>query len=120
MSGNPSIADLVAAVRAFIAEIEPQLVARSAFHAKVAGNALAIVERELAQSPAPAEAAMLRQLAGHDGAPDVLRADVCTALRDGRLSVETPGLIDAMLTATIAQVAVDNPRYATFKRLTGG
>lgn len=117
MSGTPSITDLVSAVRAFLAEIEPQLAARSAFHAKVAGNALAIVERELGHPPTAAEAAMLREVLGHDGTLPALRTELCEKLRDGRVGVDTPGLIDALLTATLAQVAVDNPKYATFRRL---
>lgn len=119
MSGTPSVGELVAAVRAFLGEIEPQLAARYAFHAKVAGNALAIVERELAHPPTAAAAAMLRTVLGHDGTLPALRTELCEKLRDGRLGVDTPGLIDALLGATLAQVAVDNPRYATFKRLQG-
>ena len=47
MSGTPSVSQLVDAVRLFLAEAETALSGRLAFHAKVAGNALAIVQREL-------------------------------------------------------------------------
>ena len=120
MSGTPSAAQLVDAVRLFLAEAETQLSGRLAFHAKVAGNALAIVVRELAASPEPAERAALTALTGHDGATADLRHELCERLRDGRASAETPGLVDALFAAAVAQVAVDNPRYATFKRATGG
>lgn len=119
MTGTPSASELIEAVRLFLAEIEPTLAGRQAFHAKVAGNALALVVRELAAPAAPAERAALQALTGLDGPTVALRAELCARLRDGRASVETPGLVDALLTATTAQMAVDNPRYATFKRLPG-
>ncbi|MGL4542120.1 MAG: DUF6285 domain-containing protein [Polymorphobacter sp.] len=118
MSGTPTAAQLVEAVRLFLAEIEPQLPGRYAFHAKVAGNALAIVTRELAASPENAERATLTLLTGHDGPTAAMRSELCERLRDGRANIETPGLVDALLAAAVAQVAVDNPRYATFKRVT--
>ena len=117
MSGTPSASQLIEAVRLFLAEIEPQLEGRLAFHAKVAGNALALVVRELATPSEPAERAALTALTGIDAPTAELRAELCARLRDGRASVATPGLVDALLMAATAQMAVDNPRYATFKRL---
>ncbi len=111
-------ATLVKAVAAFIGEIEGQLSGRQAFHAKVAANALAIVARELALKPQAAEAAALGGFLGHDAGVDKLRAELCGRLRMGTLTPETPGLIEALTEATLAKAAVDNPRYATFKRLT--
>ena len=119
MSGTPSASELIEAVRLFLAEIEAALTGRQAFHAKVAGNVLALVGRELATPAAPAERAALLALTGLEGPTAELRAALCARLRDGRASVETPGLVDALLAAATAQMAVDNPRYATFQRLTG-
>jgi hypothetical protein len=52
MHDQPSAAELVNAVRSFIRETaRPQLSGHAAFHARVAENALAIVERELASRP---------------------------------------------------------------------
>lgn len=108
MSGTPDATQLIESVRLFLAEAEAELSGRLAFHAKVAGNVLAIVTRELAAFPDAA------------GATGALRDALCAQLRDGRADVETPGLVDALLAAAVAQVAVDNPRYATFKRVTAG
>ena len=119
MSGTPSVSQLVDAVRLFLAEAETELSGRLAFHAKVAGNALAIVTRELAASPEPAERAALTALTGQDGPTADLRHELCERLRDGRANAQTPGLVDSLYAAAVAQVAVDNPRYATFKRATG-
>jgi len=118
MSGHPTAADLVDSVRGFLAEIEASLSGREAFHAKVAGNVLAIVERELRERPEAVEAAALARLLGRDAPLAELRADVCTALRDGRIDAATPGLVDSLINATLARLAVDNPKFSTFRRLT--
>lgn len=118
MSGYPSAADLIEAVRAFLQEIEASLVGREAFHAKVAGNVLGIVERELRQGPDRVEAEALAGLLGRDAPLAELRAGVCAALREGQMSVDTPGLLDGLTTATLAKLAVDNPRFSTYRRLT--
>ena len=108
---------LVEAVAAFLKSIEGELSGRSAFHAKVAGNALGIVARELEQSPRLAEQAALASYLGHDAGLDALRAELCGRLRAGQLTPETPGLLEALSAAVIAKVAVDNPRYATLARM---
>jgi Domain of unknown function (DUF6285) len=118
MSEQIDAATLVEAVAAFLAELEPGLAGRQAFHAKVAQNALAIVARELAQRPAAAERAALAGFFGHEASLDALRSELCGRLRSGQLTPETPGLLEALTAATLAKAAVDNPRYSTFRRLT--
>lgn len=118
MAGHPDAADLIDAVRGFLASVESRLDGREAFHAKVAGNVLAVVERELRQQPAAVERAALARLLGHDGDTAALRAELCAALRAGRLDAGTPGLLDALIEATLAKLAVDNPNFSTFRRLT--
>jgi Domain of unknown function (DUF6285) len=108
---------LIEAVQLFLAELEPDLSGRRAFHAKVAQNALSIVARELAQRPHQKEQALLAGVLGRDGPLDELRADLCGQLRAGTKGEATEGLIDALLQLALAKCAVDNPRYATFKRL---
>ena len=118
MSGHPSAADLIDAVRDFLAEIEPTLVGRDSFHAKVAGNVLGLVARELRLRPEQAEHAALARVLGYDAPLDRLRSDACDALRERRLSADTPGLLDELIGATLAKLAADNPRHSTFLRLT--
>ena len=118
MSGYPAAPDLIDAVQAFLRDVEARLSGREAFHAKVAGNVLGIVARELRQSPDAAEIAALGGLL-HSSAPlDVLRAGLCERLRDGSMDADTPGLLDALTVATLANLAADNPRFSTFQRLT--
>lgn len=104
--GYPSAAALLAAVRGFIAEAESALDGRLAFHAKVAANALAIVERELGTPPGG------EQLAAFGGAEAI-----CAALREGALAPEDPALLAAVEADAAARLAIDNPRYATFARM---
>jgi hypothetical protein len=108
---------LIEAVADFIRSIEAELSGRSAFHAKVAANALGIVARELRQNPAAAEQAALAGILGHDAGVDALRAELCGRLRNGQLTPETPGLLEALQMAVVARLSVDNPRYATLGRL---
>jgi hypothetical protein len=110
---------LIEAVAGFLAELEPELKGRRAFHAKVAQNALAIVGRELAQQPQAREQALLADFAGLEAPLDQLRAVLCERLRDGTMGAATPGLVDVLLQVALAKCAVDNPRYATFRRLAG-
>jgi len=118
MAGHPDAAALVAAVRDFLGGLK--LDGRDAFHAKVAGNVLAIVERELVARPDAAAAAALAPIVPDDGKEEEdvpsLRTQICTALRDGSLGHATPGLLDALVAANLAALAVDNPRYSTFLR----
>jgi hypothetical protein len=117
MAEQIEAATLITAVGDFLRSIESELSGRSAFHAKVAGNALAIVARELAQAPRDAERVALAGFLGHDAGLDALRAELCGRLRTGQLTPETPGLLEALTVAIIAKASIDNPRYSTLARL---
>lgn len=106
---HPSALALVEAVQLFLREAEGALSGRLAFHAKVAGNALGIVARELAQDPDAAEAQALAPWGGAQG--------LCAALRDGAADPADPVVLAALRAAVLARLAVDNPRYSTFARL---
>jgi hypothetical protein len=117
MMDQPSAAELVTAVREFLEKHAlPQLSGRTAFHGRVAANALAIVARELEQGPAAdaTETAGLRALLGHDGTPEELNRELCRRLRDGRIDPMDPALARHLVTSTLAKVAIDQPTYAGF------
>ncbi len=117
MHDQPSTAELIAAVRRFIDETAaPNLQGHAAFHAKVASNALAIVERELAVR-SDAEAGERDRLAvlleaDPDTPLDVLNRDLCARIRAGEMGANTPGLLAHLKTTTIQQLEVDQPRYS--------
>ncbi|BBE35758.1 DUF6285 domain-containing protein [Sphingosinicella microcystinivorans] len=118
MRSRIEAADLVEAAAAFLKEAESELSGRTAFHAKVAANALAIVVRELREHPSEAEAAALGALLP-DVAAEARVAEACARIRAGEWTAETPGLLDALEAGVRARLAVDNPRFSTLQRLRG-
>lgn len=107
---HPTAPELLAAVQLFLKEAEGELGGRLAYHAKVAGNALGIVLRELEGNPDAVEEQAFQPF---DGV-----AAACAALRDGRLFPDDKALLKAIRTSVLARLAADNPKYATFARLT--
>ena len=120
MHDQPSVSELVQAVKNFIDETAgPALKGHAAFHARVASNALATVLRDLEQRPAQetAEAERLIALLGADAGTDVqtLNRTLSEKLRQGDLTSETPGLLEHLKATTMAQVEIDQPRYSGLK-----
>jgi len=116
---RPSAAQLVAAVRDFLERVaQPELSGHSAFHARVAANALAIVERELslAAGQDAAERERLRGLLGGDGPLEAQNRELCRAIRAGEITLDTPGLLEHLRATTLAKLAVDQPNYSGYRR----
>jgi hypothetical protein len=110
---HPKTEELVRSVALWLEQIRPTLDPRNAFLARVAGNALATVERELTQGPA-AEAEAVRLMAGllgREGDFAGLNAELCAAIRQGRMTVKTPGLLAALQVMAKNQLAIDQPSY---------
>jgi hypothetical protein len=120
MQDTPSPDDLLAAVAGYLREQAlPQLSGQAAFHARVAANALDIVRRQLALSPAAdaAEAARLAALLGVQGSLDGLNRLLCQRIRNGDLDLHTPGLAAHLWRVTLDKLAVDQPGYESYRRL---
>jgi hypothetical protein len=118
MMDQPSMRELVDAVREFLeTRAMPELKGHTAFHARVAANALAIVVRELEQGGRSAhdEAARLRGLLGHDGTLEDLNRELCKRIRAGTFTPETPGLVEHLEKTTRAKIAIDQPGYSGLK-----
>ncbi len=118
MQDQPSAAALVAAVAEFLrSQALPQLDAHTAYHTRVAANALDIVARELALGPAAAEAerGRLTGLLGRDGSLEELNQALATAIETGTLDT-TPGLAQHLWTTTLDKLAIDQPSYAGYRR----
>ena len=119
MMDQPSIRELVDAVRDFLEKrAMPELKGHTAFHARVASNALGIVSRELEHGDAMAreELARLVALLKHDGPLDTLNRELCGAIRDGKLGLDDPALRDHLERTVRDKVAIDQPNYAGAKR----
>ena len=119
MMDQPSMRELVEAVRDFLENrAMPELKGHTAFHARVAANALSIVLREFEQGPQSAkeEIERLRLLLGHDGTLEELNRELCRRIREGTFTLETPGLGEHLTITTRDKVAIDQPGYAGLKR----
>jgi len=122
MMDQPSILELVDAVRAFIEQrAMPELKGHTAFHARVAANALGIVSRELKLGPelAAEEKQRLVSLLKTDGPLDALNRELCRRIREGSVGLETGGLKEHLIAVTRGKVAVDQPTYSGLKQNSG-
>ncbi len=111
MADRPTAAELSEAVREWLDdEVRPTLEGRLAFHARVAVNALGMVERELLATGHDPE--LVERVATMTGveAVDDIDAALVDGIRSGRLGV-TPEVISVVRAAVRARLEVANPRY---------
>lgn len=119
MYDQPTAAELIAGVARFLREeVAPALAGRVSFHARVAANVLDTVQRELALGPAAVagETARLKALLDQDASTAELEDALCAAITDGKVDAQDPALIDHLWATTLDTLAVDQPRYATYRR----
>jgi hypothetical protein len=122
LQDRPTAAELLEAVREFLEhDVASSTEGRTAFHARVAVNALGIVERELVLGPS-VDAPVLERLSrllGRSGTPDELVADLAARIRDGSLDDRRVGkgdpaadeVVEVVRDLVRAKLAVANPRY---------
>lgn len=111
--------ELVTAVRDFIEQrAMPELKGHTAFHARVAANALGIVVRELelGGGAGDAEQVRLTVLLGHGGTLLDLNRELCSRIRAGKIGLDTPGFAKHLALTTRDKVAIDQPNYGGLKR----
>lgn len=118
MQDSPTALELVQAAHSFLEDkAMVELKGHSAFHARVAANVLAIVARELELGPQAGDEEKVRLLAllGNDGTLDDLNHQLCTEIREGRIGLETEGLVDHLRKTTLAKVSIDQPKYKAYQ-----
>ena len=115
MIEHPRADELVEAVARWIESVRPGLAGRDAFLARVAVNALGVVQRELAQGSAAHWAAVDRfaALLGHQGDLASLNSELCALIRTGQMDASTPGLLAALKANITEQIAIDQPNYVS-------
>jgi hypothetical protein len=121
MRSIPDAVELLEIIAQFLREDVVKLTdAPINFYVRVAANALDIVRREISQG-AEADAAAtarLRKLLGNpDGALGELESILADQIREDLMTADTPGLIEHLWQSTLAEVAIDQPTYATYKHL---
>ncbi len=120
MQTAPSMTELLEAVKHFIDETaSPQLSGHANFHARVASNVLSVVLREMEQG-ANAQADEVDRLQSilqneSEQTADALNTALCKAIAAGKLSVQTPRLLQHLKTTAIAQLKIDQPHYSGLK-----
>ena len=120
MQDQPSTFELLTAVRNFLRDTAmTQLKDHAAFHARVATNAVDIVLREMEIGPTDdaEELERLRMLLDMDGDLDTLNRELCRRIRDGDIDLETPGFVDHLWDTTLTKLAIDQPKYAAYRRV---
>jgi aminoglycoside phosphotransferase (APT) family kinase protein len=108
LHGRPTVDELVEAVREYLErDVMTQTEGRLQFHARVAVNALKIVERELVHGDemAAAHAARLQALGYADDAA------LAAAIRSGELDDRVDEVTAAVHASVLDKVLVANPKY---------
>jgi aminoglycoside phosphotransferase (APT) family kinase protein len=106
--GRPTATELVAATRLFLTtDVQPRTTGRTAFHARVAANVLAQVERELRHG----DAARIRHRAALDllGCPD--DPALSRAIADGALDERWDDVVSAVRESVRDRLLVANPQH---------
>lgn len=114
----PRLDELVTSVRDYLrADVMKATQGRTQFLARVAGNSLDVVLRELAvgERHRARQAERLRDLLGEPGGLESLRGRLVQRLRDGRIALDHPGLAEYLRESVVNQVAIDQPNYSGFK-----
>jgi hypothetical protein len=120
MREPPATLELVDAVSEFLSrEIAPTLSGRLAFHLRVAVNVLATIRREIELGPAADrdEAARLAALLGQGGDLAALNAKLCRRIAEDAIAVDDPALVEHLWATTLDTLAIDQPGYATYRRI---
>ncbi len=119
MQDQPTAIELVGTVRDFIQNVAmPQLEGRASFHARVAANALGIVQRELETAPEANthEQKRLAAILERDGTLEDLNRELCTRIRNGELDLQSPNLADHLWETTLTKLAIDQPKYSAYRK----
>jgi aminoglycoside phosphotransferase (APT) family kinase protein len=114
----PRIDELVASVRDYLRnDVMGATKERTQFLARVAGNSLDIVLRDLAVGGGHRRRQLdrLRTLLDEDGDLEALRHSLVQRLRDNGIALDHPGLADYLREAVVNQVAIDQPTYSGLK-----
>lgn len=113
---RPDAAELLAAVREHLIDnLAPMLEGQPAFHLRVATNALAIVERTMAEGDAmdAAELARLRDLLGRDGDLIDLNRRLSAKIRTQPPGDEKASILDHLRRTSADKLRLANPRHMT-------
>lgn len=115
MRDTPDAAAILAAVSGALGRAE----APSHFERRVLASAVDIARREIEEPVAKREAEReaLATLLGREGSVDELTTVLASGIASGEIE-ESPDLMGLLWRVTLSKVAIDQPRFALFRRLT--
>ena len=119
----PGIDELVRSVRDYLRDdVMKATQGRTQFLARVAGNSLDIVLRDLSVGDAHRmrQTERLRALLGEEGDLETLRRSLVLRLRENRIALDHPGLAEYLREAVVNQTAIDQPTYSGLKTALAG
>lgn len=122
MMDQPTALEIVIVVREFLEQkVMPELKGHTAFHVRVAANALGTVARELELGPEANanEHARLKAILGIDGSLLDLNKEFSQRIRDERVTLDTPGVAEHLRLMTIDKVKIDQPGYSGLRTALG-
>ena len=126
MQDSPDPEDLIQAVAKFLREQAGPALGQAGeaalgYQARVAANMLDIARRQLLLAPAAAarELTSLQGLLGQDGDLAGLNQALADGIASGAIAPDDLGLAEHLWASTLAKLAVDQPGYETYRRLSG-
>jgi len=114
----PRIDELVTSVRDYLRDdVMKATQGRTNFLARVAGNSLDIVLRDLAigERHRARQLERLQKILGESGDLEPLRRTLSRRLRANTIALDYPGLAEYLREAVVNQVAIDQPGYSGLK-----
>ena len=117
---KPSVSQLCEALSEFIAdELAPQISSSElSYKLKIALNILDIIAREAEQGPqfSVLEQGLLAEFLGTPGDTDELNARLSEQITVGQFDGKEGQLIAVLERITLSKMAIDNPRYSSYKK----
>ncbi len=129
MQDRPSLEQLLKAVSGFLGTLDDAfpggsrkiMSSQQMFHARVAGNVMALVRREMELAPAldlRERTRLLTLLALDDTHQDLFELNKIFAQRiaSGALTLQMPLVRTHLIETTLGKLSIDQPNYAGFRR----
>jgi hypothetical protein len=117
MQDQPSPDKIRELANALLQEADPTS-ARAKFETRMAASALDLVKRaaELQPGYEAKELIRLTALLDEKGDLEALNRRLCERIRDGSLTLSSPGLVAHLRATTMEKLAIDQPSYAAYRR----
>jgi Domain of unknown function (DUF6285) len=120
MQDEPAPHEILSIVATFLREeVMPALSGRTAFHVRVAANAVDLAARQAKLTPASntAELTRLRALlASPKGELAELNTELTARIVRGEAGLSDPAVREHLWATTLEKIAVDQPNYASYRR----